>query len=82
MARTAQGKVGALNKKQRQNAKKREVTKAAKAEAEAQRLAALAKHKQQLERERTIEQLSKSRSKAPSGGMNASVDDNGKLVWE
>lgn len=76
------GKSGASTKKQRQNAKKREANKAAKAEAEAQRLAALAKHKQQLEREKMIEQLSKGRNKAPSGGMNASVDDNGKLVWE
>ncbi|KAK2459250.1 hypothetical protein APHAL10511_008727 [Amanita phalloides] len=71
-----------LTKKQRQNAKKREATKAAKAEAEAERLAILVKHKQQLERAKTLEQISKSSSKVPSGGMKAAVDGNGKLIWE
>lgn len=45
-------------------------------------MATLAKHKQQLEKEKMMDQLSKGRSKVPSGGMHASVDDNGKLVWE
>ena len=72
-----------LTKRQRQNARKREEQKAGKAEAEAERLAALAKHKKALEKERMVEQFKKSGSgKEPSGGMKASVDDRGKLVWE
>ncbi|KAF8633195.1 hypothetical protein AX15_001465 [Amanita polypyramis BW_CC] len=72
----------ATTKKQRQHAKKREATKTAKAEAETQRLATLAKHKQQLENMRIMEQISKKTGKTASGGMTASVDDNGNLVWE
>ena len=72
-----------LTKRQRQNARKREEQKAGKAEAEAERLAALAKHKKALEKERMAEQFKKPGSgKAPSGGMMATVDDRGKLVWE
>ncbi|KAI6149203.1 hypothetical protein BKA82DRAFT_1001460 [Pisolithus tinctorius] len=72
----------AMTKKQRQNAKKREVVRAAKAEAEATRLEGLAKHKRQLERQRIIEQSRSGGGKRPSGGMQAVVDDKGKLVWE
>ncbi|KIY61589.1 hypothetical protein CYLTODRAFT_495186 [Cylindrobasidium torrendii FP15055 ss-10] len=70
----------AQTKKQRQNAAKREKEKAAKALAEKERLASLAKHKREIEKSRMAEQTT-SRS-AMSGGMKASVDSNGKLVWE
>jgi hypothetical protein len=71
-----------LTKKQRQNAKKREEAKAAKADAETERLAGLAKHKRELEKARVAE-LSKSKiGKATSGGMSAAVDSNGRLIWE
>ena len=66
-----------MTKKQRQHAARREVQKAAKAEAEAQRLATLAKHKQELEKARIAEQYSKK-----SGGSSASIDDKGHLVWD
>jgi len=72
-----------MTKRQRQNAQKRENEKIAKAEAEAQRLSVLSKHKQELERTRMVEQYGgKSGGKSPSGGMKASVDERGKLVWE
>jgi hypothetical protein len=72
-----------MTKRQRQNAQKRENEKAAKAEAESQRLAVLANHKRELERMRILEQYGdKSGGKSPSGGMNAIVDERGKLVWE
>jgi len=72
-----------LTKKQRQNAKLREKEKAKKAAEEADRLARLADHKRTLEKERILEQYSKKSSgKAPSGGMKATVDEQGKLVWE
>ena len=66
-----------MTKKQRQNAAKREAQKAAKAEAEAQRVAALAKHRREMEKERIAEQHSKK-----SGGSSASVDGKGHLVWD
>ena len=69
-----------LTKKQRQHAARREAQKAAKADAEAERLATLAKHKRELERTRMAEQAKS--SKTPSGGMSAYVDENGKLVWQ
>ncbi|KAI0339514.1 hypothetical protein BDW22DRAFT_602005 [Trametopsis cervina] len=69
-----------LTKKQRQNLLKRESAKASKAEAEGERLATLAKHKQQLERLRIAEQ---SASKKKQGsGMAASMDEKGHLVWD
>lgn len=71
-----------LTKKQRQNANKREAQKAEKQAAEAQRLATLAKHSRELERSKMVEQYSKSGAKTTSGGMKASVDEHGKLVWE
>ncbi|TFK51913.1 hypothetical protein OE88DRAFT_1485515 [Heliocybe sulcata] len=70
-----------VTKKQRQNAAKRDREKAAKDQAEAERLEKLAKHKRELERERVMEQA-KSRGKKASGGMTATVDEKGKLVWE
>jgi len=73
-----------LTKKQRQNANKREVQKAAKAEGEAQRQALLAKHNRDLERAKMAQQYSGKGSggKTTSGGMSASVDEHGKLVWQ
>ena len=72
-----------MTKRQRQNAQKRENQKAAKTEAESQRLAALANHKRELERTRILEQYGgKSGGKSSSGGMKAIVDEHGKLVWE
>ena len=66
-----------MTKKQRQNAAKREAQKAAKVEAEAQRLATLAKHKRELEKERIADQYAKK-----DGGPSASVDARGHLVWD
>lgn len=71
-----------LTKKQRQNANKRETQKAEKQAAEAQRLATLAKHTRELERSKMVEQYSKGGVKTTSGGMKASIDEHGKLVWE
>lgn len=71
-----------MTKKQRQNARKRELAKTVKADAEAVRLEGLAKHKRELERLRIIEQSRQGGGKRPSGGMQATVDDRGKLVWE
>lgn len=71
-----------MTKKQRQNAHKRELAKSVKAEVEAARLEGLAKHKRELERLRIIEQSQQGGGKRPSGGMHATVDDQGKLVWE
>lgn len=70
-----------MTKKQRQNARKRELAKSVKEEAEAARLDGLAKHKRELERLRIIEQSQRG-GKQPSGGMHATVDERGKLVWE
>ena len=69
-----------MTKKQRQNLAKREAQKAAKAEAEAMRQATLAQHKRELEKERIKEQFSQ--SKKPSGGMRATVDSKGHMVFE
>jgi len=70
-----------LTKRQRQNAQNRERQKTAKTEAENQRLATLANHKREQEKVRMVEQFGKSGRKA-SGGMKATVDERGKLVWE
>lgn len=69
-----------LTKKQRQNAQKREQQKAAKLEAEAQRLATLAGHKRDLEKVRMDGRASS--SSKTGGGMRATVDERGKLIWE
>jgi hypothetical protein len=60
------------------------VEKAAKAQGEAERLATLAKHKREVEQARMAEQFRSKGSggKVASGGMKASVDEKGKLVWE
>ena len=74
----------AQSKKQRQNAAKREASKAAKVETEAERLAKLQAHKRALERERIAEQYAKpapGKGKA-GGGMTASVNEKGSLVWD
>lgn len=71
-----------LTKKQRQNLNKREAQKAAKAAAETERLATLAKHKRELERIRIIEQSQSNKKGKASGGMRPVVDERGKLVWE
>ncbi|KAF8550980.1 hypothetical protein OG21DRAFT_1513338 [Imleria badia] len=71
-----------MTKKQRQNARKRELAKSAKAEAEVSRLQGLANHQRELERLRIIEQSQQGGGKRPSGGMHATVDDRGNLVWE
>lgn len=73
-----------MTKKQRQNAAKRDATKAAKADAEEERLSKLQAHKRELERERIAQAYSKppaGKSKA-SGGMTASVNEKGNLVWD
>lgn len=72
----------ALGKKQRQNAKKREAQKAAKAATETERLAILANHKRELERAWMIEQAQSNKKGQVSGGMKSVVDEQGKLVWE
>jgi hypothetical protein len=73
----------APTQKQRQNAKKRDGQKATKAAAESERLAALAKHKRELEKARIIEQSrSGGKTGKVSGGMAPVVDATGKLVWE
>ncbi|KAH9921698.1 uncharacterized protein BXZ73DRAFT_104319 [Epithele typhae] len=78
---TAQTASESVTKKQRQRAAKKDAEKSAKADAEAQRLATLAKHKRELEQARMAEQSKSSRNTA-SGGMSASVDENGKLIWQ
>ncbi|KZT43206.1 hypothetical protein SISSUDRAFT_1030052 [Sistotremastrum suecicum HHB10207 ss-3] len=70
-----------LTKKQRQNQAKREVEKEAKAAAEKERLERLAAHRRELEKVKIAEQY-KSKPKQKGGGMTASVDESGKLVWE
>jgi hypothetical protein len=71
-----------MTKRQRQNAAKRDAQKSAKADAERERLATLAKHKRELERAKIDAQYAKGGSKATSGGMQAGIDEKGKLVWE
>jgi len=72
-----------MTKRQRQNAANRAMQKAAKADAERERVATLAKHKRELEQAKIEAQFGKGGSKKfPSGGMQAGVDAKGKLVWE
>ncbi|EJU03495.1 hypothetical protein DACRYDRAFT_105656 [Dacryopinax primogenitus] len=73
-----------LTKKQRQNARKREADKSLRSDQEAERLALLARHKRELENERMKEQArgSGGANKKLSGGMRASVNEKGALVWE
>lgn len=71
-----------MTKKQRQNAAKRDAAKSEKNAAEAERLAALAKHKRALEKVRMDEQFASKGKSKMSGGQSASIDENGKLVWQ
>lgn len=75
-------KAPTMTKKQRQNAKKRQAIKAVKAEAEKARIESLARHRRNLAHQQVIELSRPSGGKCPSGGMQALVDDRGKLVWE
>lgn len=72
----------APTKKQRQNAKRNQMLKDAKADAEAERLAKLAERRRALEREHIIDQSRRGGGKQTSGGMQATVDNRGKLVWD
>lgn len=57
--------------------------KAQKDEDDAARLARLAEYERERERARIVEQLGrKPKGKAPSGGMTASIDSRGKMVWD
>lgn len=69
-----------LTKKQRQNLAKREAQKAAKAQEESERLAKLASHKRELEKSRIVEQYKN--TKKTGGGMSASMNEKGQLVWD
>ncbi|CAL1715348.1 unnamed protein product [Somion occarium] len=70
-----------LTKKQRQNAAKREAQKSLKANAEAERLAVLARHKREVEKAKMVEQHAL-KGKKPSGGMSSYVNEKGQLVWD
>ncbi|KAG1767545.1 hypothetical protein EDD22DRAFT_1006042 [Suillus occidentalis] len=72
----------APTKKQRQNAKRNQILKEAKADAEAERQAKLAERRRALEREEIINQSRRGGGKQTSGGMQATVDSRGKLVWD
>ncbi|CCO29081.1 hypothetical protein RSOLAG1IB_07656 [Rhizoctonia solani AG-1 IB] len=83
-AKSSTSDSSSLTKKQRQNAAKRDASKSAKADAEEDRLAKLQAHKRALERERIAQAYAKPASgkgKA-SGGMTASVNEKGSLVWD
>lgn len=72
-----------MSKKKRQNAEKREAAKTEKELAERDRLEKLAAHKRELEKVRIAEQYaSGGGKKAVSGGMQATVGEGGKLIWE
>ncbi|TCD65833.1 hypothetical protein EIP91_002138 [Steccherinum ochraceum] len=71
-----------MGKKQRQNAAKKDAQKAAKAAAESERLALLAKHQRELEKLRMAEQAKASKGGKASGGMTASMNEKGHLVWD
>jgi len=69
-------------KKQRQNTARREAQKAAKAEAERLRLAKLAQHRREAEQAKIAQQYASGGKGNISGGMKASVDSTGALIWE
>ncbi|KAH7910190.1 hypothetical protein BJ138DRAFT_1065661 [Hygrophoropsis aurantiaca] len=72
-----------LTKRQRQNANKRAAEKAAKAESDTIQQARLAQHRRELERAKIMEQVSrKGGRKTPGGGMQASVDSQGHMVFD
>lgn len=70
-----------MTKKQRQRAEKQAAAKLAKQEADAARLATLAKHKREKE-QTEIAEMYKRQGKKVSGGMTNSVDSMGHLVWD
>ncbi len=70
-----------MTKKQRQNAAKRDMAKADKDAAEAQRLQLLNKHKRELERAKMDEQWKSTGKGTLSGGLQASVNEKGSLIW-
>ncbi|KAI0796091.1 hypothetical protein C8Q75DRAFT_863110 [Abortiporus biennis] len=72
----------AVAKKQRQNAARNAAKKAARDEAEADRIRRLNQHMKDLERERMKEQLQAQGKKTVSGGMAASINEKGHLVWD
>lgn len=69
-----------MTKRKRQNIARQEAQKADKQAAEAERLAKLARHKREMEKVKIDEQWKHSGKK--SGGMAASVDEKGGLVWD
>ncbi len=71
-----------LTKKQRQNQARKEAQKEAKNAAETERLQTLARHKRELEKARMLEQHTSGSKKQPGGGMTASLNEKGQLVWE
>lgn len=80
---TSASATSAQTKKQRQNAAKREVEKSAKSVAEREREAKLQQHKRDLEKLRIAEAYKgKSGKTVLSGGQQAKVDSDGKLVWD
>ncbi|KAH8111080.1 hypothetical protein DFH11DRAFT_1729801 [Phellopilus nigrolimitatus] len=70
----------ALTKRQRQNIERREAATVDKQAQERERLDRLERHRRELERTRIAEQFSG--GKKVSGGMQASVGESGKLVWD
>ena len=68
------------SKNAKKNAKRKDAAKAVKAANDVAQQEALAKHKKDQEAARIAEQF-KTKSKQ-SGGMSASVNDKGQLVWE
>ncbi|GFZ42712.1 hypothetical protein JCM24511_00429 [Saitozyma sp. JCM 24511] len=75
------------SKIQRKNAKRAEAKRESKAAEEAERQRRLAMHRRDLERERINDLYAKkssgaARSKGLGGGSKATLDTNGKLIWE
>ncbi|KAI3615526.1 hypothetical protein WG66_011825 [Moniliophthora roreri] len=79
-SQTAQKAPETLTKKQRQNKARREAEKAAKSEFNAQQERTLAQNRaKRIEEEYKQQNMSK---KTVSGGMSASIDSRGKLIWD
>lgn len=68
--------------RQRQNAAKREAKKAEAIAAEVERQRVLAQHKRDLLKARMDEQYKSGGGKKAAGGMQASVNEHGSLIWE
>ncbi|KAF5332117.1 hypothetical protein D9611_008030 [Ephemerocybe angulata] len=74
-----------LTKKQRQNQKKKEAEKAAKAALQSELQGAKAQHDRELLKIRMAEQAKereRAKGKVVGGGMQARVDEGGRLIWE